>query len=91
MTTDPTSPRIALGADHGGYQLKETIKSDLQQRGYEVEDCGTHGSEPVDYPKYAHTVARLVSAGQVQYGIMIDKAGGSLLRFVLGAKQPGAQ
>jgi deoxyribose-phosphate aldolase len=71
----PTSPRIALGADHGGYELKETLKSALRQRGYGVTDCGTHGTESVDYPKFAHAVAKLVSTGQAEYGIIVDRAG----------------
>jgi len=75
MRTKPTTGRIAVGADHGGYQLKETIKADLQQRGYEVEDCGTWGTEAVDYPKFAHAVARRVSGGQADYGIVVDRAG----------------
>ncbi len=75
MPTKPTSPRIALGADHGGYQLKEAIKAALRQRGYGVQDCGTHGTEPVDYPKFAQAVARLVATGQADFGIMVDRAG----------------
>ena len=75
MPTKPTSPRIALGADHGGYQLKEAIKAALRQRGYGVQDCGTHGTESVDYPKFAQAVAGLVATGQADFGIMVDRAG----------------
>ena len=75
MLTKPASPKIAIGADHGGYELKEAIKSALRQRGYAVEDCGTHSTDSVDYPKFAHAVAGLVSAGRVQRGIVVDRAG----------------
>ena len=68
-------PRIALGADHGGYHLKENIKADLQQRGCEVEDCGTHSTESVDYPTFAHAVAKRVSTGRADFGIIVDRAG----------------
>jgi deoxyribose-phosphate aldolase len=75
MLTTSRSPRIALGADHGGYQLKEAIKSALRQRGYAIQDCGTHSTETVDYPKFAHAVARAVSNGEADFGIMVDRAG----------------
>ena len=67
--------RIALGADHGGFELKEAIKSHLQQRGFSVEDCGTHSTQPVDYPLFAHAVARAVSEGKADRGIVVDRAG----------------
>ena len=67
--------RIAVGSDHGGFHLKETIKSDLQQRGHRVRDVGTHSAESVDYPTFAHAVAKLVSTGQADCGIMVDRAG----------------
>ncbi len=70
-----TIRRIAIGADHGGYPLKETLRSDLKQRGYVVEDCGTHNTDAVDYPVYARAVAELVSRGACDVGIVIDKAG----------------
>lgn len=66
---------IAIGADHGGYRLKVRIAMDLRERGLQVRDCGTEGTEPVDYPDIAHTVARLVADGSCRYGIVIDGAG----------------
>ncbi len=66
---------IAIGADHGGYALKEQIRSELEKRGYAVHDCGTHNSDPVDYPTVAHAVARRVAGGEADFGIMIDRAG----------------
>lgn len=66
---------VALGADHGGYRLKERIAAELRERGVPVRDCGTDGTEPVDYPDYAHGVARLVADGECRWGIVVDGAG----------------
>jgi ribose 5-phosphate isomerase B len=66
---------VALGADHGGFRLKEELKSALTEWGYQVADCGTHGTESVDYPDYAYAVARLVADGGAWRGIMVDGAG----------------
>lgn len=66
---------VALGADHGGYPLKEHLKSTLVESGYEVMDLGTHDTEPVDYPDFAVAVARAVAEGRAWRGIMIDGAG----------------
>ena len=68
---------IAIGADHGGYQLKETLKAMLETAdfGYTVVDCGTHSADSVDYPDYAYAVAQSVASGHAQFGIMIDGAG----------------
>jgi deoxyribose-phosphate aldolase len=66
---------IALGADHGGFELKERLHRHLVQLGHAVRDCGTTGTAPVDYPVIALEVARRVSAGSCDIGIMIDGAG----------------
>lgn len=66
---------VALGADHGGYALKETLKKHLEEKGYFVIDCGTHSTDSVDYPDFARAVAVLVSEGKAWRGIMIDGAG----------------
>lgn len=68
---------VALGADHGGYQLKDQIKKMLAsaEPSYTIIDCGTHTSDPVDYPDYAYAVARLVADGRAWRGIIIDGAG----------------
>jgi RpiB/LacA/LacB family sugar-phosphate isomerase len=66
---------VALGADHGGYQLKETLKTFLEEKGYQVVDCGTKGTESVDYPDFAREVAEQVASGAAWRGIMIDGAG----------------
>jgi deoxyribose-phosphate aldolase len=67
--------QIALGADHGGFELKEQLKSHLREKGYAVRDLGTYSKDPVDYPKIAQSVAELVSAGSARFGIMVDGAG----------------
>jgi ribose 5-phosphate isomerase B len=66
---------IALGADHGGFALKEILKSYLAELGYAVRDCGTHSTDAVDYPDFAYAVARLVSNGECRWGIIVDGAG----------------
>lgn len=67
--------RVAIGADHGGYALKQRLKAHLQDRGYAVHDCGTTGSDAVDYPDFAHAVARRVAAAESDVGVVIDGAG----------------
>lgn len=66
---------VALGADHGGYQLKEQLKEMLAKAGFMVIDCGANSSEAVDYPDYAYAVAQSVANGRAWRGIMIDGAG----------------
>ncbi len=66
---------IAIGADHGGYRLKETLSSYLRERGYRVHDCGTGGPEAVDYPDFAYAVARRVADGESRWGVVVDGAG----------------
>ncbi len=66
---------IAIGADHGGAALKDRIGQVLAGSGFAVQDCGTHGSAPVDYPDFAHAVARLVADGTCRWGIIVDGAG----------------
>lgn len=68
--------RVALGADHGGYDLKQLLAAYVREElGWEVHDCGTHSTEPVDYPDFAAAVAREVAAGRCSRGIVIDAAG----------------
>lgn len=66
---------IALGADHGGYALKERLKTFLQDMGYQVLDCGTHSQEAVDYPDLTLKVAIAIKTGQASRGIMVDGVG----------------
>ncbi len=69
------SQKIALGADHGGFEMKEEIKRVLSDLGHDFQDFGTHSTEAVDYPDYAHLVARAVSRGTCALGIIVDGAG----------------
>lgn len=66
---------IAIGADHGGYPLKERIGFKLREAGWVVTDCGTDSQDAVDYPDFAHAVARKVADGECRWGIIIDGAG----------------
>ena len=68
-------PIIALGADHGGYSLKEEIKSFLEKETYTIIDCGTESTEAVDYPVFAVKVARKVASGEARFGVVVDGAG----------------
>jgi ribose 5-phosphate isomerase B len=70
-----TARTVALGADHGGYAMKEDLKAHLGGLGYEVIDCGTSSTASVDYPDFAYAVAKLVSDGRAWRGIMVDGAG----------------
>jgi ribose 5-phosphate isomerase B len=69
------SKLIAVGADHGGFKMKEELKGVLAQLGHKVQDFGTDSEEAVDYPDFAHAVARAVANGTSDLGIIIDGAG----------------
>jgi len=66
---------VAMGADHGGFQLKDQLLEHVVSLGFKVVDCGTNGPEPVDYPDIALAVARLVAGGRAWRGILVDGAG----------------
>jgi ribose 5-phosphate isomerase B len=67
--------RIAIGCDHRGLQLKETIMSFLQSEGYSYQDFGCYSTEPVDYPDIARKVGEAVAAGSFDQGILICSTG----------------
>jgi ribose 5-phosphate isomerase B len=67
--------RVAIGADHGGFRLKDRLAEHLRGRGFAVTDLGTSGEEPVDYPDFAHAVAARVALGECEVGIVVDGAG----------------
>jgi ribose 5-phosphate isomerase B len=73
-TTSEVS-RIAIGADHGGYGLKERLGFRLKEQGFTVIDRGTDSNDAVDYPDFAVAVASTVAAGEADIGVMIDGAG----------------
>jgi ribose 5-phosphate isomerase B len=70
-----SSRLIAVGADHGGFRMKEELKTLLTGLGHQVHDFGTNSEEPVDYPDLAYAVARSVAEGTSDLGIVIDGAG----------------
>lgn len=67
--------KIGLGADHGGFRLKDEIKKHLQKKGYDTVDYGTNSSESVDYPDYAQKVAEALLKGEVERGILVCGTG----------------
>ena len=67
--------KIVIGADHGGFDLKNVLAAHLQNAGHQVQDVGTSSREAVDYPVFARKVAEAVSGGNSDVGIMIDGAG----------------
>jgi ribose 5-phosphate isomerase B len=67
--------RIAIGADHAGYEAKERLRRRLGERGDQVEDVGTHGTASVDYPDFAARVSRLVATGKADLGVLVCGSG----------------
>lgn len=66
---------IAIGSDHGGFEAKEKLKKLLDKLGFKHRDFGTFSEEAVDYPDFAHAVARAVADGSCDLGIVVDGAG----------------
>ena len=67
--------KIALGADHAGYEYKDRLIAYLNENGYECVDCGTNGPESVDYPVHASKVCELVRSGACSFGILVCGTG----------------
>ncbi|MFZ5928462.1 MAG: ribose 5-phosphate isomerase B [Acidobacteriota bacterium] len=63
--------KIALGADHAGFSLKEFLRRELEAAGHEVTDFGTHSADSTDYPDYAHKVASAVAEGRCERGVLV--------------------
>src|SRR5215469_4755403 len=80
---------IAIGADHGGFDLKEELKGYLEAWGYTVLDQGTNSRDAVDYPDFAEAVANAVVRGDASRGIVIDSAG--IGSSIAANKVPGAR
>ncbi len=80
---------VAIGADHGGFEMKEMLKAELTAQGYDFIDAGTNSKEAVDYPDFAHAVASLVSSGKAWRGIVIDGAG--IGSCIVANKVPGVR
>jgi ribose 5-phosphate isomerase B len=66
---------LAIGADHGGFGLKEALKPVIESLGLSLRDVGVHEAQPADYPDIAHKVAELVASGRATRGVIIDGAG----------------
>lgn len=66
---------IAIGSDHGGFDLKEKVKAHLLEKGYEVKDVGCYEKVSVDYPVFGHAVAKAVAEGECEKGIVICTTG----------------
>ena len=66
---------VVIGCDHAGYEMKETIKEYMLILGFDVEDFGTHSEESVDYPDFGQQVARMISNGDYERGILICGTG----------------
>ena len=89
QTEDSGRKVVAIGADHGGFELKEALKSDITALGFEVNDVGTNSKNAVDYPDFAHAVAQAVGSGKAWRGIMIDGAG--IGSCIVANKVPGVR
>jgi ribose 5-phosphate isomerase B len=79
--------KIALGADHAGFELKEKIRQHLADKGITVDDVGTNSSQTVDYPDYARHVGEEVAAKQVERGILV--CGSGIGMAIAANKVPG--
>ena len=67
--------RIAMGADHAGFELKNVLLVDLHRRGHEVIDAGTTSADPVDYPDFAEAVSKLLLDGTAERGVLVCGSG----------------
>jgi ribose 5-phosphate isomerase B len=71
----PPENTVAIGADHGGFRMKERLKTVLEEMGRAVRDAGVYEEKAADYPDIAHAVARLVADGKAALGVIVDGAG----------------
>ena len=81
--------KVALGADHGGFQLKKRLICFLTEQGYRAVDCGTSTPEPCDYPRFAYKVAKAVSDRKADLGVLICKSGNGMA--MVANKLPGVR
>ena len=81
--------KIGIGADHAAFETKEHVKRALEQAGHTVKDFGTHSTESCDYPDFAEPVARAVSAGECERGILI--CGTGIGQSMVANKVPGVR
>ena len=71
--------KIAIGSDHGGYELKEGLKRYLASKGYDVIDVGTYSTESCNYPEFGAKCAKLVADGVCKYGIVVCTTGEGII------------
>ena len=81
--------RVALGADHAGFEFKDRIAQMLREEGHTILDFGTHNATPVDYPQYGYAVGEAVATGQADRGIVV--CGSSLGISIAANKVPGVR
>lgn len=81
--------RVAIGADHAGFELKRDLSAALAQQGHELLDLGTHSAAPVDYPDTAEAVASAIRNGQVDRGVLVCGSGAGVA--VAASKFPGVR
>lgn len=81
--------RIAIGSDHAGFVLKETLRTWLSEQGHEVLDLGTHSDDRVDYPHFGAAVGRAVTAGEADLGVAVCGSGQGICMAV--NKIPGVR
>src|SRR4029453_3309452 len=81
--------RVAVGADHAGFELKRDLAGSLAQQGHEILDLGTHSTAPVDYPDIAEAVATAIRNGQVDRGIIVCGSGAGV--SIAASKFPGVR
>ena len=89
MPEAASKPRIALGADHAGFHLKEIVKKFLVESGYVCDDMGTSSEESVDYPDFARAVAERVSENKDEIGILV--CGTGIGMAIAADKVPGVR
>lgn len=81
--------RIAIGADHGGFELKEHVRDVLEGAGHEVVDVGTHSADSVDYPEFAERAARMVAGGEAERAVLACGSGVGV--SIVANKVPGVR
>jgi len=81
--------KIAVGADHAGYELKQRLAEALQRDGHEVLDLGTNGTQSVDYPDFAGAVAGAVAAGRAERGLLV--CGTGIGMSIRANREPGVR
>jgi ribose 5-phosphate isomerase B len=79
--------KLAIGADHAGFAMKESVRGYLEQLGHDVTDLGAYNAEPSDYPDFAEAVGRALMAGRAERGILICGSGVGVC--VAANKMPG--